>query len=197
MAGPNLVTALRGFKIRTSTLDKFLIAHGKPHGTNSGTIPPIYKYDDNGNATDEISEVLRAQIEAVAGKSSSPATVLLVMPSVEGHDPSSWAYVAYSYAQVYAQRHITPQDPSEQMPQGFEELRQDVLKYSSSSEENDEGLVGLFVVITEARTGPTPSELLERDQVLCQPFFTYHLVDLVKTASANLSELGPDSMWSM
>ncbi|CAN8099968.1 unnamed protein product [Discula destructiva] len=160
MAGSNLVTALRGFKIRTSTLDKFLVAHGKPHGTNSGTIPPIYKYDDNGNATDEISEVLRAQIEAVAGKSSSLATVLLVMPS-------SRAYVAYSYAQIYAQRHINPQGHSEQMPQGFEELRQDVLKYNTNSEDNDEGLMGL-VVITECRAGPTPTELLERDQAPVQ-----------------------------
>ncbi|KAH8779759.1 hypothetical protein F5883DRAFT_689331 [Diaporthe sp. PMI_573] len=150
MAGPDLVTALRGFKIRTATLDKFLIAHGKPLGTNSGNIPPFYDYDDNGNTTDEISAVLRA--------SSGLATVLLVMPFVEGHDPSSWAYVAYSYAHIYAQRHITPQDPSEQMPQGFQELRQDVLKYSSSSED-DKGLMGLFVVITEARPGLTLPEL--------------------------------------
>lgn len=165
MPGPNLVTALRGFKIRTSTLDKFLIAHGKYHGIKSGSIPPIYKYDDNGNATDEISEVLRAQIEAGAGKSTSLATVLLVMPSVEGHDHSSWAYIAYSYVQVYAQRHINPQDNSEQMPQGFEELRQNVLRHSSSSEESDEGLMGLFVVVTEGRVGSVPPELLERDQV--------------------------------
>lgn len=165
MAGPNLVTALRGFKIRTSTLDKFVIAHGKPDGTKCGTIPPLYKYDDEGNATDEISEVLRARTEAFAGKSSSLTTVLLVMPSVEGHDHSSWAYVAYSYAHIYAQRHITPQDPSEQMPQGFEDLRQDVLGYSSSPEEHDEGLMGLFVVLTEGRVGSIPPELLERDQV--------------------------------
>lgn len=60
MPGPNLITALRGFKVRLSTLDNFLVAHGKPHGTNTGTIPPIYKYDDEGNATDEVSELLRA-----------------------------------------------------------------------------------------------------------------------------------------
>lgn len=156
MVGSNLVTALRGFKIRTATLDKYLIDRGKPAGTNSATIPPYYDYDTNGNATDEISEVLRA--------SSSISSVLFVMPSVEGHDRSSWAYVTYSCAHIYAQRHITPQDPDEQVPPGFEELRQDVLKYSSRSEE-DEGLMGLFVVITEARPGPTPSELRERGQV--------------------------------
>jgi hypothetical protein len=156
MAGPDLVTALRGFKIRTATLDKFLIAHGKPLGTNSANVPPFYDYDDNGNATDEISAVLRA--------SCGVATVLLIMPSIEGHSPSSWAYIAYSYTHIYAQRHITPQDPLEQKPQGFKELRQDILKYSSSSED-DEGLMGLFVVITEARPGPTPPELRQRYQV--------------------------------
>ncbi|POS75144.1 hypothetical protein DHEL01_v206459 [Diaporthe helianthi] len=158
MGGQNLVTALRGFKIRTATLDKYLIDRDKPAGTNSATIPPYYIYDANGNATDEISEVLRA--------SSSIASVLLVMPSVEGHDRSSWAYVAYSCTHIYAQRHITPQDPTEKVPKGFEELRQDVLKHSSSLEE-DEGLMGLFIVITEARPGPTPPELRERWPILC------------------------------
>lgn len=156
MAGPDLVTALRGFKIRTATLDKFLIAHGKPLGTDTAYIPPAYDYDDNGNATDEISEVLRSF--------SGIASVLLVMPSIEGHDRSSWAYVACSYAHIYAQRNITPEDPAEQIPQGFEELRRDVLKYSSSSDE-DEGLMGLFVVLTEERAGPTPPELRERWKV--------------------------------
>ncbi|KAG8159399.1 hypothetical protein KVR01_011060 [Diaporthe batatas] len=160
MAGPDLVTALRGFKIRTTTLNKFLIAYGKPLGIDSAYIPPAYDYDDNGNATDEISEVLRAN--------SGLASVLLVMPSVEGHSRSSWAYVAYSYAHIYAQRNITPQDPAEQIPQGFEELRQDVLKHSSSLEEG-EGLMGLFVVLTEDRPGPTPRELQERNRtpILC------------------------------
>lgn len=198
MAGPNLVTAHRGFKIHTSTLDKFLIAHGKPKGTDSGAVPPNYTYDDNGNASDEISEILCGQMQAITGKCSSLTTVLLLMPSVEGHSRSSWAYVAYSYAHIYAQRHITPQDPLDQMPQGFEELRQDVLSYSSNSKEDGEGLMGLFVIITEGRAGPVPPELLERRRVgtpLCQLSLTYHLADLCRTAPANVSEIGSYSMW--
>ncbi|KAG8165338.1 hypothetical protein KVR01_005613 [Diaporthe batatas] len=74
-------------------------------------------------------------------------------------------YVAYSCAHIYAQRHVTPQGPDEKVPQGFKELRQGVLNYSSSSE-GDEGLMGLFIVITEARPGPTPPELQERWQTL-------------------------------
>jgi hypothetical protein len=81
MAGPDLVTTLRGFKIRTATLDKFLIAYSKPLETNSGNIPPFYDYNNNRNATNKISAVLHA--------SSSLATILLVMPSIKGHDPSS------------------------------------------------------------------------------------------------------------
>lgn len=167
MPGPNLITALRGFKVRLSTLDNFLVAHGKPHGTNTGTIPPIYKYDDEGNATDEVSELLRAQAKGAASNSDADSLkrILLVIPSVEGHDYSPWAYIAYSYAQVYAHRHVTPQDPSEQIPQGFEELRQDILNYSSSPDYEHEGLIGLFIVITEGRVGQTPSELRQRYQV--------------------------------
>lgn len=164
MPGPNLITALRGFKVRISTLDKFLVAHGKPHGTNTGATPPIYEYDDNGNATEEISELLRAQVKAAGNSDGSGLnTILLVIPSVEGHDCSYWAYVAYSYVQIYAHRHITSQDPPEKIPQGFEELRQNVLKYSLDYK--DEGLVGLFIVFTEGRPGRTPPEILKRDQV--------------------------------
>jgi hypothetical protein len=86
------------------------------------------------------------------------------MPSVEGHN-RSWVYIAYSYAQVYAHRQITPQDPPEQIPQGFEELRQDILKYSASPDDENDGLLGLFIVFTECRPGLTPPELLERYQV--------------------------------
>lgn len=86
-------------------------------------------------------------------------------PSVEGHDRSSHAYVAYSYVHVYAQRRITPDVPPEQVPVGFEELRQEILGYSKDREEIGEGLMGLFIVFTDDRPSPDPLEVQERDEV--------------------------------
>lgn len=122
-----------------------------PHGIETGAMPPIYEYGNKGNATDEISELLRAQVKAAAADSANGGTgdssssfdsILLVTPSLEDHDRSAWAYIAYSYAHIYAHRQITAQDPSEQTPKGFEELRQDVIKHSTSLGHPDEGLQG-------------------------------------------------------
>lgn len=175
MPGPNLITALRGLKVRIATLDKYLMAHGMPDGTNNGSIPPFYKYDDRGNATEEISELLRAQARAAAATANNDNnnsesnsrldSILLVIPWVGGHDSSPWVYIAYSYHQVYAHRQITAQDPPEEMPRGFKELRQEILKHSASPDDGDEGIVGLFVVFTEGRPGRLPPALLERYQV--------------------------------
>lgn len=37
MPGPNLITVLRGLKVRVSTPDAFLRANGKPHGTDGSS----------------------------------------------------------------------------------------------------------------------------------------------------------------
>ena len=64
-------------------------------------------------------------------------------------------YVAYSCLHVYAQRCITANDPADKIPEGFRKLREEILK---SGGDNEEGLVGLFVVYTD-RPGPNPPEL--------------------------------------
>lgn len=163
MPGPNLITVLRGFKVRTSTLDEFLVANGKAHGIQTGTLPPLYTYDDNGNATDEISEVLRSRVQAAGGTDTTG--VLFLVPPVEGHDHSAWAYISYSYSQVYAQRRITTEDPPERVPPGFEELRRKILGYSSSPDCKDEGLIGLYIVLSEKRASSLPAVLKERYNV--------------------------------
>lgn len=67
-------------------------------------------------------------------------------------------YVAHSYLHVYVQRCITANDPADKIPEGFKKLREEILKFGGDDEE---GLVGLFVVYTE-RPGPDPPELEER-----------------------------------
>lgn len=88
MPGPNLVTVLRGLKVRVSTMNAFLVANGKLHGTDAFSFVPFY---DSGTP-DEISALLREK----AGSDE----ILYVVPSVEGHDRSSHVYVAYSYLHV-------------------------------------------------------------------------------------------------
>lgn len=134
MPEPNLVTVLRGLKVCASTMDAFLIANGKPHGTDGSSFVTFY----DGDRTDEI---------------------LYVVTSVNGHDRSSHVYVAYSYVHVYAQRYITTDEPAEKIPEWFGKLPEEILKFGGDEEE---GLVGLFVIYTEERSGPDPPELEER-----------------------------------
>lgn len=147
MPEPNLITVLRGLKVRVSTMDAFLIANGKPHGTDGSSFVPFY----DGDKPDEISALLRAK----AGSDE----ILYVVPSVEGHDRSSHVYVACSYLHVYAQRCITANEPADRIPEGFRKLLEEILKFGGHDEE---GLVGLFVIYTEERSGPDPPELEER-----------------------------------
>lgn len=149
MPGPNLITVLRGLKVRVSTMDAFLIANGKRHGTDSSSgFVPFY---DSGTP-DRITALLRSK----AGSDE----ILYLVPSVEGHDRSSHVYVAYSYFHVYAQRCITTDDPPDKIPEGFEKLREEILQFGGDDEE---GLVGLFLVYTE-RPGPDPPEIQERNK---------------------------------
>ena len=148
MPGSSLVTVLRGLKTHVSTMNVFLIANGKPHGTGGFSFVPFY---DSGTF-DEISSLLRAK----AGSNE----ILYVVPSVEGHDRYSHVYVAYSYFHVYAQRCITVNYPADKIPEGFGSLRGEILK---SGGDDEEGLVGFFVVYTN-RLGPDPPELEERYQ---------------------------------
>ncbi|KAH8756337.1 hypothetical protein F5883DRAFT_468674 [Diaporthe sp. PMI_573] len=162
MPGPNLITVLRGLKVRVSTMDTFLRANGMPHGTDGTSFVPFY---DN-ETPDEITALLRVK----AGSNN----ILYVVPSIECHDRSSYVYIAYSYVHVYAQRCITPDNPADKIPEGFKKLREEILK---SSKDNEEGLVALFVIYTD-QPGPNPPELQERQKKpiycgMCDETFDY------------------------
>ncbi|KAG8156357.1 hypothetical protein KVR01_013809 [Diaporthe batatas] len=146
MPGPNLITVLRGLKVRVSTMDAFLRANGKAHGTDGTLFVPFY----DSETPDEITALLREK----AGSND----MLYVVPSIESHDRSTHVYVAYSYAHVYAQRCVTADDPTERIPGEFEKLQEEILKFGAGDEE---GRVGLFVVYTD-QPGPDPPELAER-----------------------------------
>lgn len=148
MPGPNLITVLRGLKVRVSTMDAFLRANGMPDGIEERMSVPFY----DKQTPDEVSALLREK--------AGSADILYVIPYIEIHNQSSHVYVAYSYVHVYAQRCITPDDPTDKIPEGFENLREDILQHGGDDEE---GRVGLFVVYTD-RPGPDPPELEERER---------------------------------
>lgn len=165
MPGTNIVTALRGFRVRLSTMDKFLVANGNLHGTLNG-MPPLYDFEKP-EGPDEISALLRAKAGGGSG-------ILYVVPAAEGHDETPYVYVAYEYRHDYSQLRIIPQDPPEQpIPAGFEQLRQEVLGYrtvsggdgASQGVDEEDGVMGLYIVYTEERNAPSPAELQERYKV--------------------------------
>lgn len=167
MPGSNTVTALRGFRVRLSTLDKFLVANGKVHGAENG-FAPLYHFEKP-EGPDEISALLRAKAGGGSG-------ILYVVPAAEGHDITPYVYVAYQYRHVYSQLRITPQDPPEQpIPAEFEQLRQEILGYKASAgdgasqgADEEDGAMGLYIVYTEGRSAPIPPELQERYKVSYQ-----------------------------
>ncbi|POS70923.1 hypothetical protein DHEL01_v210682 [Diaporthe helianthi] len=161
MPGSNTITAVRGFRVRLSTLDKFLVANGKAHGAENG-FAPLYDFEKP-EGPDEISAILRAKAGGGSG-------ILYVVPAAEGHDVTPYVYVAYQYRHVYSQLRITPQDPPEQpMPAEFEQLRQEILGYRASvgdggcqGVDQEDGAMGLYILYTEGRSAPNPPELRER-----------------------------------
>ncbi|KAI3390475.1 hypothetical protein diail_9562, partial [Diaporthe ilicicola] len=93
-------------------------------------------------------------------------SILVVVPSGYPHDRSPWVYVAYNYTFVYSQRLIPIDDLQDEVPRGFEQLRQEILGYSSSSglDASNEGLMGFYIVTIGDRLGPKPAELQERNK---------------------------------
>ncbi|KAG6361193.1 hypothetical protein INS49_009417 [Diaporthe citri] len=161
MPGTNTVTALRGFRVRLTSLDKFLVARGEVHGAENGFVP-IYDFDKP-----ECPDGSSALIHAKGGGGSG---TLYVVPSAEGHGNTPYVYLAYQYRHVYSQFRITPQDPPEEpVPAGFEQLRQEILGFRIGPEDGaaqevdeEDGAMGLYILYTEERSSPIPPELRER-----------------------------------
>lgn len=163
--GQTLVVALRGFKVRPQTLDEFLASHGEPHGTENGTDPPYYQYDTTGAASDDFSNILRARATSIDSNNDSSG-ILVVVPSGYPHNRSPWVYVAYSYTFIYSQRLNPANDLKDEVPRGFEQLREEILGFSSRMDDANEGLIGFYIVLIADRMGPKPAELQERQKVL-------------------------------
>lgn len=143
-----MITALRGIRLHTETLDNYLVMKGDYKGSDIGTTPPHYQFDDRGAPSDKASDILRRRMVALGGDAKDSRDVLVVLP-FDNFQTSSWVYVTYSYAFVHSQLHMTAAVLEERVPRGFEELRQEILECSPDSNLQDDGLMGFYIVRTE------------------------------------------------
>ena len=118
-----LVTALR-FKIPVAILDRFL-EDNRVEPTYSN--PPFYHRSE----PDPGSKFLRDKLHVAAGDTKTQ----IFMPELQGELESTYAYVAYAWVMVYAQRQLEPADElPDRAPPGFAELRPEMLGYANGGD---------------------------------------------------------------
>jgi hypothetical protein len=119
---------------------------------------PFYHRD-----LDDASKLLRARVGDGGSKTR------LFMPSRMGNRQSTFAYVAYAWVFVYAQRQLHPlEELPDEAPEGFAELRNEVMKFARGETEGeqpqtqpqalleDEGVTSMFVTITDRGRAAVP-----------------------------------------
>ena len=157
-------TILRGFKVSVPVLDAFLAANNVDETYG---VPPFYKDHPD---KDPISVLLYSKITA-SGGTTDKTKFRVMIPSVEGHNQSTVAYVTYTWATIYAHRELDlEQNLPAEVPAGFEELRKEVLSFSDKVSNDvkisDEGHLGLFAVFThDIRGAYVPREFYDRAMV--------------------------------
>ncbi|CAP62072.1 uncharacterized protein PODANS_5_490 [Podospora anserina S mat+] len=142
-------TIIRGFKLSVATLDAFLSANNvdETYGT-----PPFYEHHLEDK--DPISKLLFSKISHFDPNADKNKFRVLI-PSIEGIGRAKTAYVAYAWAAVRVHREVKmDEDLPEEIPKGFEELRQEILSYSGKGDVKEEdkvqeeGKIGIYLVVT-------------------------------------------------
>lgn len=157
-----MTTVLRGFKVNVSTLDAFLCANGvfDTHGT-----PPFFQDHPD---KDPISILLFEKVQKL-NSHADKLNFRVVLPSLQSHNNAAVAYVTYAWIPMSAHREVKLEDELPVTPpEGFEELRREILAHGKGSEDGgeEEGKMGLYVVYTYGIRGLyTPNEYLERQKV--------------------------------
>jgi hypothetical protein len=145
--GPT-IAIIRGLKVRVPVLDSFLRAN-KVDETYG--MAPFYHVDP-----DEQSQFLRSKV------GGGDTRTRIFVPSKQGHNESNFAYVAYAWEMVYAQKEISldQQLPAEP-PRGWEALKDEILSFSydidSVWREAGHGKTGLFIIVSDERRYRPPS----------------------------------------
>lgn len=136
------IAIIRGLKVRVPVLDRFLAANrvDETHG-----LAPFYDVDP-----DKQSWLLRSKV------GGGDARTRIFIPSKRTHDESIFAYVAWAWEMVYAQKEIVldqqlPMNP----PMGWAALKDEILSHSLDADSGWEAAghqkMGLFIVVSDER----------------------------------------------
>lgn len=136
------IAIIRGLKVRVPVLDRFLNANGvdKTYGH-----APFYDVDP-----DKQSRLLRSKV------GGGDTRTRIFVPSKRSHDRTSFAYVAWAWEMVYAQKEILldqqlPTNP----PTGWAAVMDEILSFDrdidSAWKAAGHGKTGLFIVVSAER----------------------------------------------
>lgn len=147
------VTVLRGFQVSVSTLDAFLAANNlfETHG-----IPPYHP-----RHPDRVSELLFSKMGGAGDKNNHR----LKIPQRMGHSCADTAYITCRWLMVFAQLELRDSNLSSEVPTAFNGLRDEVLSFSKTPNDQADGKMGLYVVFTE-ENNYTPEEVLRRNLIV-------------------------------
>lgn len=146
-----LTTLLRGFKVPVAVLDRFLETnHVEPTYGNT----PSYHHRE----LDAGSKFLRTKLDATAGDNKPR----IFIPQIEAQQRSAYAYIAYAWVMIYAQRKIDlAEDLPDRAPLGFAQLRSEILGFANGGKEEtlqverlrggdgEDPTAALFVVVAD------------------------------------------------
>jgi len=151
----SLTAVIRGFRVPVAILDRFLVANGL---TETDGYAPFYHGDLN-----DASKLLRAKLGGSSSSSSSSDDnkTRLFIPYRTSRHHSPFAYVAYDWLFVHAQRKLhLPEELPNTVPASFAALRDEIMGFAGGAEaqastgpgDDDEDLAGLFVIITDEQS---------------------------------------------
>lgn len=142
------IAIIRGLKVRVPVLDRFLSANNIDETYGNA---PFYDKDP-----DAQSQLLRSKVGGVDTRTR------IFIPSKQNHNDSNFAYVAYVWDVVYAQKEITldSQLPAD-LPIEWVSLKDEILSFSTSDdsiwESAGHGKMGLFIIVSDGRRYVPPS----------------------------------------
>lgn len=160
-----VIAVLRGFRVAVPTFDAFLDANGVDETYGQ---PPSHFYEQY--PKDPISQLFHAKLGGENDKNNNQTR--LFMPQREAKGPATYAYIAYTWVIVYAQRELRldeGEDLPKEVPPGFDELRKEILSFASpdttkTGADQGEHHIGLFVVFS-MEAAYTPEVLRARYDV--------------------------------
>lgn len=153
-----LITALRGFRVRLNVLHKFFLAHGLDESEDlCAPCPPFIDRETGEPEDDAAHRLLRSKV------GSDTKHIAVFIANLRSHGDARHAYIAYDWIFVYAQRQVKPEELSPTPPLSFARLREEMLEFGEQEEAEDAKYqTGLYIVVTERRSGQAIPEIQER-----------------------------------